>query len=370
MRTGSAVESDREGSRPSARGLLESATQSLVAQAFGARLRRRADTAGLGPNLGFVSQRLSELDLDGATPSHPPDPESFDPPLSGEVFDSQPSPELQLANAWAAALQRAFAPTEEALRLRQPGFVQTTYGFAWVQGRVRLSVIVYMKPLAAFRTRLTGELFPADGGFPVIVRPWLPQQHSAQSGNGEGSCWVRMPSADGEVMGILTAEHALQPRGALPGDAVRAAVSRPDPGGRLAVASPRMDAAVVDVGPGQWLGGDQVTASSVVGFKPVRLLGTSTVDADVVEHSGLVGGSIPANPGREPRASVQLILNRHLDAGDSGCLGLDLELARFGDPPPYLLYLGAQHFGFGGVGGYALMLEQPRQTWNLHFYPR
>src|SRR6187455_2329723 len=152
MRTGSAVAGDREHPRPSARGLLESAARSLLAQTFGAWVQRRADAAGLGPNLGFVSQRLSELDLEGATPSHPPDPDSFDPPLSGEAFDSQPSPELQLANAWAAALQRAFGPTEEALRLRQPGFVQTTYGFAWVQGRVRLSVIVYLRPLSAFRT--------------------------------------------------------------------------------------------------------------------------------------------------------------------------------------------------------------------------
>jgi hypothetical protein len=327
---------------------------------------------GLGPNLGFVSQRLADLNLDGATPASPPEALDFDPPLSGEAFDSRPSPELQLANAWAGALQRAFAPIEQSLQLSHPGFLQTTYGFAWVRERIRLSVIIYMKPIAAFRTRLPTKIsVPGGGAFPVIVRPWLPLRQRAEGWDGEGSCWVRMSSGKGTIGGILTAEHALQPRGASPGDSVQAMVSRPDPRGQLALSSSRMDAAVVEVDPGLWQGGHSVNVSSVPGFKPVRLLSASgPEEADVVEHSGLTGGTIPANPGREPRTPVHLILNRHLSAGDSGCLGLDLELGRFGDPPPYLLCLGAQNFGFGGIGGYGLMLEQARRTWNLDFYAR
>jgi len=132
-----------------------------------------------------------------------------------------------------------------------------------------------------------------------------------------------------------------------------------------------MDAAVVEVAEDGWEGSSPVSPSRVVGFKPVRLLGAAgPVEADVIEHSGFVGGAIPGEPGVEPLAGLVLLLNNHLNHGDSGCIGLDLEFEHLqtgAATPPYLLYQGVYGTA-SGRNGYGLMLEQTRIVWGLEYY--
>jgi len=132
---------------------------------------------------------------------------------------------------------------------------------------------------------------------------------------------------------------------------------------------------MIEVEPDRWEATHEVRNSTVVGFKPVRLMGASgPVETDVVEHDGFAGATIPGQAGAEPRAPAQLILGARLERGDSGCLGLDLEFERFApsrqapSAPPYLLYQGMTNLRWGGIGGYGLLLEQPRIVWDLTFY--
>jgi hypothetical protein len=131
-----------------------------------------------------------------------------------------------------------------------------------------------------------------------------------------------------------------------------------------------MDAAVIAVDQNDWGKKVRVPHSTVVGYKPVRLItGHATVDADIVEHSGFTGGTIPGAPGQEPLNGAFMILNRGLESGDSGCLVVDREFERFNQQlPPYLIYLGVTNLKLGGVNGYGLLIEQASKIWNLECY--
>jgi hypothetical protein len=320
-----------------------------------------------------VTQRLADLNLAEALPPSLPPADLIDKSRAASALDSGPSEELRRANAWAAALQQAVgerpAPGGELP-------VLTTYGFVAFDNGVRLCVIHYLRLRAAFRARAPQPIELAGHRFAVIVRPWLVRAQRGSPGTASGTCWVKFPGNDGDPgHGILAAAHTVRPTDAADGDQVTLDAARAEPPGRLRHRSPKMDAAVIEVEPDRWEATDEVHISTVVGYKPVRLMGASgSVETDVVEHDGFAGATIPGQPGAEPRAPAQLILGAHLDRGDSGCLGLDLEFERL-DPsrqtpptPPYLLYQGMTNLRWGGIGGYALMLEQARIVWGLDFY--
>ena len=322
----------------------------------------------LGPGLGLITERLADIDVGAAIPPAPPGRELLGELTSGAPYESGPTDELRRANAWAAALEEAV--------LRNPDHslpsVLITYGFVRFDSGVRLSVIHYCRVRDAFLIRRLEPIELGGHSFPVIVRPWClcPQQGPASAG--AGTCWVEFAEGNGSrCRGILTASHTVRPKGAAPGAEVTLNVARPVPGGRLRLDSPQMDAAVIEVADDRWAGAHRVYASRVLGYKPVRLLGASrSVEADVVEHSGFVGGAIPGQLGVEPLTPTLLILNKRLNRGDSGCIGLDLEFAERetgSASPPYLLYQGI-YATRSGANGYGLMLEQARIVWALDFY--
>jgi hypothetical protein len=350
--------------RPRPRAPIELA-QALVATAFSLwwRLRRRPK---LGPDLGFVSQRLEKLDLEGACPDDYPSGDLLDPHLLDTALTGQPTKELARVTAWALALE---SNLERVIRHRRPDRGLTTVGLAWVEGRVRLCVIRYVRIRSALRLEPSQAVL--DGHeFPVITRPLLEQRHGLGRNGAAGLCWVTLDEGDQPRRGLLTARHAVLPKSAPLGANVRLDLPRAPSPCHLLRSSTMMDAAVVELPAEEWRGREQVAPSSTVGLKPIRLLGTSgTVEGDIIEFSGVSFGVIPAQAGVEPVTPVQFILNCRLRRGDSGCVGLDLEPARFGaDTPPYLLYLGVKNLGFGGVTGYGQMLEQVRLVWNLDFY--
>lgn len=130
-----------------------------------------------------------------------------------------------------------------------------------------------------------------------------------------------------------------------------------------------MDAAIIQVHPSAW--GQKVLTphSTVVGYKPIRLVtGRRTVDAIITEHSGFLMGTIPCNPGKEPLNAVYMFFNKQLKHGDSGCLVLDLEFLPQGKPRPYLIYLGVMNLALGEVQGYGLLIEQASRTWGFECY--
>lgn len=130
-----------------------------------------------------------------------------------------------------------------------------------------------------------------------------------------------------------------------------------------------MDAAVVAVEEREWGRKVLTPHSTVVGYKPVRLItGHGSFDADIVEHSGFTGATIPGLPGEEPLTPVYMFLNKGLEHGDSGCLVLDMEFAEYGSSRPYLIYLGVANHKVGGVEGYGLLIEQANIMWNLECY--
>ena len=128
----------------------------------------------LGPSLGRVTERLSELDLSEAFPRHDP---QHDLLLDRDIYASTPSPELRRANLWAAALEEHLAHDRE--RLTPVGTVITTFGFVHFGGQVRLSVIHYVAPPLVFAVSAPARIEIAGRSFPSVVRPWLPLAHSA-----------------------------------------------------------------------------------------------------------------------------------------------------------------------------------------------
>jgi hypothetical protein len=290
-------------------------------------------------------------------------PEDWPPEshVEGGWVGSKVSPLLDRASAWGAAL------AEHDMKGRRRGRAKiTTYGFARVGGEIRLAVIRY---LPAFTLPSPEEREPVAVGphrFPVVLRPWLAcQQAGASAGQQSNSCWVSFDADDGRRRGLLTALHALLPVGAERGHTVTVDALRNDPSGLLFRQSSVMDAALVNVADA----GACTTQplSSIVGYKPVRLLGSSgPVDTDVIEFSGHVAATTLGVLEQEPPVPMIVILEHSLQPGDSGCLALDLEPTLFGgSPAPYLIYQGRTNLKLAPDAGYGLLIEQARRVWNF-----
>ena len=327
-------------------------------------LRLRAVAAGGKNTGGLITERLEALRLDEAIPQDWP---AKYIEFHTEWCGTEVSKVLARATAWGAAL----AQVDSQAPMRRAISVITTYGFARVRGRVRLAVIRYLPP---FTFPGFEELQPIEIGphrFPVVLRPWLASTHSGSNGskssNGStSSCWVTFAADTGRRRGLLTAQHALIPSHPAKGDPVTINAYRDDPSGTLHESSSVMDAALVDIA------GDDGSAipreiSSVVGYKPVRLLGSmGYVDTDVIEFSGMAAATILGVAKQEPPAPVILFLGRSLRPGDSGCLVLDLEPTMFGrEPTPYLIYQGRANLRLASDAGYGLLIEQARRIWNF-----
>ena len=309
---------------------------------------------------GVVSERLKTLDLEAAVPPGWPSATTTD---AHGGFGVKGSDTLARATAWGAAIAAADDTGRDLLRWG----VLTTYGFARVRGRVRLAVIRYLPPRMALKPRKTQPVMVDGESFPIVLRPLVVRHHDGRGADGSaaGTCWVTFAADDGPRRGILTANHAIKPAGRAPGTSVSIAALRGEPPGKLHANSPVMDAAIVDVTEAN--GSRPWPVSPVVGYKPVRLLGSDgPVDTDVVEFTGVIGGTVPGAPGQEPIAPVVLVLGRRLHRGDSGCLVLDLEpVAWGGEPAPYLIYRGLLGVRFGGLAPCALLIEQARRVWGF-----
>jgi len=359
------VPEERARERPTPGVRVPAAVQQLLASAFGWWARARWGMS-LGPGLGFVTERLHDLDLSGALPRDFPPHDLVGGRAAALANDSGPTEILRRANAWAGALEHHLH--EVAVKRVPRGTVLTTYGFVWIRGAIRLSVVHYLPLMTAFAARPQKAIRLGNWEFPVVIRPWLPVQHRGLSAY-DGNCWVKFVDDSGQRRpGVLTALHALEPRDAGLGIAVSVDVGRPVPPGVLRCSSAKMDAAVVEIEEHEW--GSKVRAphSTVVGYKPVRLMSRRPVDADVVEHSGLMGATIPGQAGQEPLNAAYLILNGWAEPGDSGCLIVDLEFTRRGHTPPYLLYLGVTGLKIGGKAGYGLLIEQANKVWDLECF--
>jgi serine/threonine protein kinase len=347
--------------------------QQLIAAAFGWWIRVRQYLhlgymyeLELGPGLGMLTKRLAELDLSQVVPPEFPRENLLDSTARSFAYDSGPTPELRRANVWAAALESHLKRCEGPPRHT----VLTTFGFFRTSQGERLGVIHYLQPWAAFIARWPKPIKIMDYSFPIVLRPWLPTEHSGSkkhSGSKEldGNCWVKFHNVAGEVeQGILTARHAVKPKRC--GAPVNINVSRQPEAAILHYQSRVMDAALVCVDEKDWDGKVHVPHSKVVGYKPVCLVtGHGTIDADVVEHQGFTGATIPAERGKEPSNAVRLFLNRYGEPGDSGCLVLDLE---FADARPYLIYSGVENLKVGGYTAYALLIEQTNKVWGVECY--
>jgi hypothetical protein len=360
---GSAGEAPPEHTSLGAKGLLKQYIAAIYA--WWTRLRLAQD---LGPGLGMVSERLDHIDLSMALPQWLP-PEHLVYPSGLATFSDSALPDSRKnASLWASALER-YLHLERRIEKRPRGTVLTTFGFAHVRDEVRLAVVHYLRPGAVFFATPQQPIKIGDWTFPVILRPWLPTEHSGYS-ELDGNCWVKFLDKEGiRRPGLLTARHALRPKRARLLGNVRVDASRRIPPGRLYSRSEKMDAAVIAIDERYWGDKEIRPHSRIVGYKPVRLIGSrETVDADIVEHSGLAGATIPGEPGQEPLNGAFMILNKWLDPGDSGCLVLDLEFAKYGQVLPYLIYLGEMNLKLGGLGGYGLLIEQASKVWDLECY--
>lgn len=351
----------------------------------------------LGEGMGLVTEGFDHIDLTAAFPSEDPPSELvpselFDEQRPDDMRDLHGTPSntraaLRRANLWAAAMERVIESNQG--ERRSPGHVMTTYGFVRIGGTVRLSVVDYFRPVAAFRARPR----PVEIGgwtFPVVVRPWLAIYHNSTPRNAQpnspsganvpsqshdGVCWVQFPSNGGAVReGILTARHVVMREGSTNEEA---AVNEdahihslwPVRHVQLRRVAKTVDVAVVEVDHAVWKARTPVAISTVVAYKPVRILGrTRVVDAEVKEHCGFSGGKMFAVPGQEPMQAAIMLLDKALRRGDSGSLVVDREFERFGELPPYLIYTGETFFKWGGKAGIGIMVEQPRRLWDLTFF--
>ena len=326
----------------------------------------------LGHSLGALGaqESLRELDLSKAFPNQLPDTDLVDERIVDEAYVDIPTARFRSANAWAAALQTNVLRNKD--RYAQPGAVLTTYGFAHVDCQVRLCVIQYLTVWQAFRARKIRPIQLGEHTFPVFIRPWLATRHGSRR-IGDGSCWITFKDDIGlRRKALLTAHHAVRPKGAAIGDEVGVDVRRRTPRGHLRRMSHVMDAMVIEISEMDWGAREPTPNSGVVGYKPVRFItGGEPVDAEVIEHSGYAFRTfpVPAEPDVEPHRAVQLIFNRALQKGDSGCLVVDLEYTDdVHGPRPYALYLGEENLNIAGGRGYGLLLEQPKRIWDLDFF--
>jgi len=342
-------------------GILYANRQMLVAGAFGWwtwLVGRKLVYGWLGPGWGSVEGPIDESMLRDALPSeYPPGHGPQDnvyPESSGSREDH-----LRRAAAWASYLNEVAQNDKRFCIPSRKGI--TSFGFMSVAGgRLQLGVIVYLSPLRAFLA-VADRSFPVhipfgDWRFPVIVRPWLPVRHGSRLSF--GNCWVRCPQGQ---HGVLTARHAVRPKRL--GKSVSIDVERAPRRGQLLSSSVMMDAAVIALSINDWGGNKSVSPSSVIGYKPVRLLSmTGAKNGQVMEVSST---TIWAERGREPLNGNILFFNPSLQPGDSGCLVLDCEHQ---SQPPYLMYLGKTTLNGGRSYGYGVLLEQARLIWDLEFF--
>jgi len=321
----------------------------------------------LARNLGYVPDDISEAELADILPREDP-PLALYEDVMHELEVSAASKVHQRAAIWAAALESVIP--ERQLKSSDRDVMLTTYGPVRMKDGLRFAVIRYLRPRAAFRRRRTLEYVSLAGNeFPIVERPWLPVPQN--TGGQAGSCWV-VPSR-GSAAGrpvLLTVMHAVAPERALPGAEVSINASRGDPPGVLITDDPVMDAALIEVAPPDWWEEMEPTnISNQLGSKPVLMVtGHRNVRMQVIEQTS-PRATIFAAPDQPVVIPALCTLSRTLDAGDSGCLGLDLELAGWADAaPPYLMHRGKIGMGVGGEAGLALVLEQPRRVWGLEFY--
>jgi hypothetical protein len=269
----------------------------------------------LGPGLGFVQEPLDQLDPSAYLPPEYPGASLLDDTIRSTAYDSGVTEDLRRANVWAAVLSKTVQHDPE--RLIPKGTALTTVGFVSVGEKIQLGVVHYLYPLHAFvevtshhRTR---EIEVGGWSFPVVIRPWLPIRHS--SDRSFGNCWIKFSDESARRLAVLTAAHALGPKGASPGNWVSIHVLREPRSGRLIRTSEKMDAAIVEVELEDWDGETAVKPSSIFGYKPVLLLSSSgPQNGWIKEHTGQ---TIFGQVGQEPLVSQFLFMDRFLQPGDS-----------------------------------------------------
>ena len=319
----------------------------------------------MGPRLGAVNADLNDRILRGSVPDYEPSEEILGE-AGNTVYDSNPSEILGRANRWSAALESRMVSGN----LKAPArTVFTTYGLVSFRKGIRLCVIHYLEPSAIFRLRRRPPPISITGHvFPVVVRPasFTPMASRPRvwhSPSAPGNIWLKIRERKSTKLGYLTANHGV--REAQIGDTVEPPTFRSPPSGALIRRSEVMDCVVIRTDFDISLDFKTVYPSSVIGYKPVRLIaGRREVDAQVVEHDGHIRGVMwRANGQEEPPGRSIVMLNRRLGRGHSGCLVVDCEFERFGGPAvPYAMYQGAtQDLGL------CQLLEQARVHWNLEF---
>jgi hypothetical protein len=323
----------------------------------------------MGPGLGVVSMELTNRNLRHAVPDGEPPAEMLDA-VRGTIYDSNPSEILGRANRWSAALQSRVVAGELRIPART---VLTTYGLVSFRTGIRLSVIHYLEPTAVFGLRRPPVAARIDGNnFPVIIRPsaFVPmstRKKLKHSPSRRGNIWLKVQHEKSVKLGYLTANHAVEE--ARLGAVVNPPTFRSPPEGVLTHRSEVIDCAVVRTDFDSQFDFRTVHVSTVIGYKPVRLVtDRGDIDAQVVECSGHIMGVIPSSEGREePSGRVVVVFNRLLGKGDSGCLVVDCEIEKYDKPAaPYAMYLGKFWGPIQGLG-VGQLLEQARQHWDLEF---
>jgi hypothetical protein len=161
---------------------------------------------------------------------------------------------------------------------------------------------------ATFKVGGKGDaLHPYSPSGPLVRLLMITGQRLREAANvrrsADGSCWVRL-NQNGR-RGVLSAYHTVQPPFATPNQTVTLNVARAKGPGDLLCASINMDAAVVELGSKDWLGRTPVQSSSVIGFKPVRLL--SSLGPRDGWTKELSGATIFGQPGQERRTQYSII---------------------------------------------------------------
>jgi hypothetical protein len=323
----------------------------------------------MGPSLGAVTMDLTDQILRGSVPDQEPPTEMLRL-AQDTVYDSHPSEILGRANMWSAALESRVISGDLVVPDRT---VLTTYGLVSFRAGIRLSVIHYLEPSAVFglrrrpaAARIAGDIFP------VVIRPavFVPMATRSRVRNSfslRGNIWLKIQHGKSKKLAYLTADHAIKE--AELGDAVKPETHRSPPSGVLIHRSKVMDSAVVrtDFDPG--LDFKTIHPSSVIGYKPVRLItGKGDVEALIVEHGGHYNGAMwRGSSQEEPRGCAIVMVNQLLGHGDSGCMVVDCEFEQYERPAvPYAMYQGEWSGPIRGLGCCQL-LEQVRLQWNLEF---
>jgi hypothetical protein len=324
----------------------------------------------MGPGLGAVSMDLTDQNLRYSVPDDDPRPELLGT-ARDFVYDSSPSETLGRINRWSAALQAKVVSGDSKIPSQT---VLTTYGLVAFSAGIRLAVIHYLKPAAIFRMRRRpADIVIDENDFPVVIRPasFVPMSSRVKLQHFtppmKGNIWLKVSHRKSTKLGYLTAYHAV--KRAKIGSTVQPPTYRLPPPGILTHRSKVMDSVVVRTHYDSGSNFRPVRVSTVIGFKPVRLItGDREINAQVVEHDGHIHGVIRRSEGRlEPPGHAIIVLNRELSRGHSGCMVLDCEFEQFDLPAvPYAMYIGSWSGPIQGLG-YCQLLDQARRHWNLEF---